>query len=433
MYTGIDKAKGRRRGAKATASKAVKDLKKQTADLEQQSLSWYRMNRVTTGPTWTENFAKHRWPCIWGKHPTNSIAARDRKESHVLEELGPVMRARGLVQEFTDVTMLVWNEDLAEAGLTLLDLQNLAITACDDLVNAPACPVHCHTIVGDHTVAAANMVAAENESRLDCMEVYMNLVVCNRDQHNSDRALHYGSDNNLTKDIRAVTTVWDVINQIHVRYMDIMKKHCDQTGMFKTPASSRQFKNEVREYRKICLAMYQYPLNTQGSFWIIAKRTGSIWAQIKKIVTGDIRMTSRGSTYTEPKYGHFTNMSDIPDDLLSAWLNKVINEDLSTIEFNKKCLFYKKVRKVQDAMVEHVNSKYQEEFKSYEEFCEAYPFGLDHKWFQEMVNWFGTEGKISAHVKSDIKRKIEQRQLIMSKRVLFVYIYVCICLLFFVD
>jgi hypothetical protein len=90
--------------------------------------------------------------------------------------------------------------------------------------------------------------------------------------------------------------------------------------------------------------------------------------------------------------GHFVNMGNVPDTQLVEWTNQIVGGKLTTKEFNKRCILYKKRRRVRACLLEYMLQKIpaleDEGLTDWKNFTDKFPFLNSKEYFNSIVAWF---------------------------------------------
>ena len=370
--------------------------------LNETTREWHRSHKVTSGPHWKADIAKHSIPTSYMGHPDEKMAARENMLGHS-KEIKEKMLTGGVAEG--NVTCVIFKQDVEAIG----GFDKLWAIARDDSSQPP---IHFHTITGDHTGSGAQMALAEQPQRKDLRRLMVTILLCDKDDPVDWMQAHqYGVYDNKLADAHRSHNVWDIVNIMHNFIQNTKKAH--PNDMFDKPHP--EFNRLLKQKRQAMEVQYDtMAKNTQGSLWVIAQRTGKLWDLIKKINIGDretagsAQRQSQGTT----SHGHFTNMSDIPDEILIGWLNTVYNvAGTKTKWFNDQCLYYKKVLWVKAAILDFVHlvqPNLREELLTYDDVASRFPPFNEGAVFNE---WVFTCGKVAkaglpATVRNSITTKL---------------------------
>jgi hypothetical protein len=354
--------------------------------LNETTREWYRSHKVITGPHWQKDIAKHSIPTSYMGHPDPKMAARENMLGHS-KEIKEKMLTGGVAEG--NVTCVIFQQDVAKIG----GIENLWTAAKDDR-GLP--PIHFHTITGDHTGAGAQMALKEQPQRKDLRRLMVTILLCDRNDPTDWMQAHqYGVYDNKLADAHRSHNVWDIVNIMHNFIQHTKQTHPDD--MFGKPHPD--FNRLLKQKRQAMEVQYDtMAKNTQGSLWVIAQRTGKLWDLIKKINIGDRETegSAQRNAQGHMSHGHFTNMSDIPDEILIGWLTTVYNTPgTKTKWFNDQCVYYKKVVWVKGHILEFVHQlqpELQDDLKTYDDVASRFlPFN-EGTVFNE---WVFTCGKVA--------------------------------------
>jgi hypothetical protein len=379
--------------------------------LNETTREWYRSHKLVTGPHWQAHIAKHSIPTSYMGHPDQKMAARENMLGHS-KEIKDKMLTGGVAEG--NVTCVIFKQDVEAIG----GIDNLWAIASDDSSKPP---IHFHTITGDHTGAGAQMALAEQPQRKDLRRLMVSILLCDKEDPTDWMQAHqYGVYDNKLADAHRSHNVWDIVNIMHNFILHTKQDHPDD--MFGKPHA--EFNRKLKQKRQAMEVQYDtLAKNTQGSLWVIAQRTGKLWDLIKKINIGDRETEGSAQRYAQGpmSHGHFTNMSDIPDDILIGWLTTVYNTPgTKTKWFNDQCMYYKKVIWVKGHILEFVHQlqpSLREELKTYDDVATRFPPFNEGTVFNE---WVFTCGKVAkaglpATVRTSITAKLNmclQREVI---------------------
>jgi hypothetical protein len=374
-------------GAAEQKNAKVDDRRKEVA---MSSKAWFKAHRVLKNCNLLNDARDCVCPCTWLSHPDSELAAREKNMSKVIV-LYKVMKKMGVQK--SDIVVLIWLHDIIQAGLNIDNLM-FDVTSAD-----PPCKMH--TIVGDHTTGSIQMHHSNNVNNPDFQNVEFALVICARTEENIQLAKTFGTLDNYSKSLQSPQTVWDNLNSIHN----------ERIRLLKLKLSKEAFAKVWSGYRSHCTtSMSNYTANTIGSLFVLACFEGQLWSNFASIFRGEVLKRSPPQCQFKIPASHhnFCHMSLIPQSKLIEWSKRVVDGFWSCKDFGNRCLKYKKDIRVQGQMLEYVTNLYQEEYQSYTEMAEKYPFFIDKAWYESICSWCGDQVKstLPPHAKTNISAKI---------------------------
>jgi hypothetical protein len=217
---------------------------------------------------------------------------------------------------------------------------------------------------------------------------------------------------NAVADTHSSQTMWDGILQMHIR----------REYLIKTLAPA-EFKKAWRAAKPGFEATLPRASATIGSMIVLASYTGEIWDLLSLIFTGEVanHPTEQKKFKPPTSAAYFASMSDIPEDLLTKWLERVVDRGYTPKQFMERCQLYKKTVRVQAWILNFINDiRPGHDFETFEEALQHYTILDDPDYLRELVSWCGAtaKDKLHAHVKEDVKSKIiqfEQDQALENK------------------
>lgn len=316
-------------------------------------------------------------PTEWLDHPETNVEARNRKEDQVTK-IGKSLETHGVQR--TDIVVLVWVENLEqhfgkyEIGMVL----TFDITAAK-----PTC-IKFQTICGDHTTAAIQknhrLYPRNKEFKfIDCV-----LVICPRNAENIDLAYHFGCVDNEIKGLTENLSVFDVVKAIHDRMVEV------EDMSVSNEEQSRLLETSIENIRSMCEV--KYAKNTFGSARAMAKRRGQLWNNLLHIFeTAEKAQKPKG-------IGHFVNMGNVPEERLVAWSAQVVAARITTSDFNKKCLLFKKERRVRATLLDLILTKMpslgaEHDISSWAGLVERFEFLGSKDYIGGILAWFPDQEK----------------------------------------
>lgn len=364
---------------KPNKKKFEADAANKRNELTTLSNDWYWSNRAThLSPMYDESRGKIRIPVEFASAPEKAIRARERNDAHV-KEVVRSMKANGVVGR-TNIVWLVWEDDLQNAHLTSDTL---------DVSGESKSPVTFHTIVGDHTTAALQKLHLDMPTNPTYQTVDGELVVCQRNFKNISLAYTFGNADNVSKSLTKAMTSFDVCMKIK-QTMEEVGSIVNLSDKDKKKELTRRLTDLQATHTAICNAA------SFGSLRVLAGKEGKLWENIKTVLTRP--PPAKGTKTKTPRkasINHFFNMSTIPDDDLLRWSERLLDDEagFTSLDFNKKCLAYKKAQWVCEGIFELVRAiSTEDDIKhctTLEEQAEIYPFLKDNKYMQMCIHWCG--------------------------------------------
>jgi hypothetical protein len=322
------------------------------------------------------------------------LAARENMLGHSTDIANDMLT--GGVSE-CNITCLIFQDEVDEIG-GLDALWNLAKS------DTAAAPVHFHTITGDHTGRGAGIALEKKPNRADLKRMKVTILLCDKnDPDTYTYALAYGIQDNEQADSHVSHNVWDIVLIMHNFITETKLLYPDNIN----GKPHEEFQKALKAKRSKLLKDFKNTApNTQGSLWVIAQKSEPVWALIKQIKIGDEASYGSKDRSEKQSHGHFTNMSDIPDETLIGWLTTVARGQQKTKWFNEQCIYYKKVVWVKKAIVEHVNIMHtSEQFLNFDTLVERFPgFAVD----KQFNNWVYTCGSVAKQgLPATIKKAVD--------------------------
>ena len=343
----------------------------------------------------TNTFGKSIFPCQWLILPDKNVAARMTGDDGV-KKIGDSMTTKGKQDHLMNVEVLAWREDLIAAGL---DPNNLVF----DTTNANKPPCKLQVIVGAHTTTHIQETNLSRPMNKQYQYIPCTLYVCSKTQENSLMANAYGKLENSVKDSRNKASTWDVLWGLRQAYLETMKLCHD--------SDSKQFRKHWKDRKELEIVTFEGAKGTFDQLVVVAMMDEQIFKHIQTIMMGETKLIV--ATQKKPKtpagIGAFKDMSDVPKPMLTSWLHRVCQGELLLADFHLMCVNYKKTQRVQNDMVEFVNTVRENSFlNSWKELISTYPPLGDDEWFQKLVTWVGAAAKekLNEACKSEILTQI---------------------------
>lgn len=275
-------------------------------------------------------------PTDWLQHPEKHVEARNRKEDQV-SKIEKSVETHGVQR--TDIVVLVWVENLEKHfGKYETDM-----ALSFDTTGAAPAHIKFQTICGDHTAAAIQNNHRQYPRNKEFKFVDCVVVVCPKNAENVDLAYHFGCVDNEIKGLTENLSVFDVVKAIHDRMVEVEEMTA------RDEEKDRLLETSIENIRSMCEV--KYAKNTFGSARAMAKRRGQLWDNLLHIFeTAEKAQKPKG-------IGHFVNMGNVPEERLVAWSTQVVAARITTSEFNKKCLLFKKERRVRATLLDLILTK----------------------------------------------------------------------------
>jgi hypothetical protein len=316
-------------------------------------------------------------PTDWLEHPEKHVEARNRKEDQVAK-IEKSVETHGVQR--TDIVVLVWQENLEKHfGKYEIDM-----ALSFDTTGAAPADIKFQTICGDHTVAAIQDLHRQYPRNKDFKFVDCVLVICPKTFENIDLAYHFGCVDNEIKGLTENLSVFDVVKAIHDRMVEV------EEMKISNEEQSRLLETSIENIRSMCEV--KYAKNTFGSARAMAKRRGELWENLLKIFeTADKGQKPKG-------IGHFVNMGNVPEERLVAWSSQVVAESITTSEFNKKCLLFKKERRVRATLLDLILTKMpslgtEHNIRSWTDLVNRFEFLGNKEYMGSILAWFPDQEK----------------------------------------
>ena len=422
-------------GSGNTQSLSKAEAIKRSRVKESQSLSALAAKWLEDAKTVTKSsnaFGLTMIRTIWGISPTADMAARMRDGHHVIV-IADSLNSHG-VQQY-NVIVLIFIEDIEKHPS--LSLDDLDFTP---FLDDEKSPVPMYFIAGDHTGGAMQLLHTQKPLAKKWKYMLVTLAICNDTPENRRLAQIAGDLDNKVGNIKQEMTTFDYIEQIHRKYLQLIKKHGDP----KVAANLKAINKELVSYKAECTitmgARGRIATATLGTFFQIAKRTGEVWDLIQSIFKehkANLYATARGRTLT-PKdhlgHSYFTDMANIPEDFLIKWLSNVMNKKYTVSQFKQKCTKYKKIMVLQKAILQWWSAEYHEEYDEYDELAKVHPFLATSSFVSEVIGVFNPTKK-DPKINMTIVKIIQDRLRLSSAsrdrvRLVSATIHIQACLLF---
>ena len=361
--------------------------------------SW--LNTHETRTKTSNNWGDTPLPVHWLVSPDKDIAARSLNQRHV-DEVVESLQKYGI--QVHRVKVLIWKEDLLQKGI---GLNNIDFSTFQQ--HGPP-PVKMQVIAGDHTIAAMKKMSLMRPNNPMWKTFLVRIVIAVNNATNKSFAQAVGSLDNKVAEVSKGASTWDNISQIHSK-----KEALDADPNL----TSDQKKTEWTRYRNMCLTTMGgvggNSVKTLGNIFAIAKVKGQLWKNIATIFQKDAEGTlcksgtKRIKGVVKPlNQGPFCHMANLPQSDLIRWTQHVIDGDWSTSDFKARCLAVKKVHKLQEFILKHLNIMYRHRFNSFVDAAQEYPFLTDKAWVSQLLPAFNPSRK-ETNLPQSIANSIEAK------------------------
>ena len=363
-------------------------IEKDRIEQTKETKAWFNKCRVTDKCNlYDKASGKAMIPVENLGHPEECIAARERKEV-ISESVYQSLKRKGVGR--TDVVVLIWQEDLEEAGCTIADLPD------------KKCTIPFQTVCGDHTGGGIQRLHKENPEDDQYTHVPCEILLCSKTQENIRLAYNLGVQDNEIKAMTTGMTPWDIVVKVHNVYESIKKQNI---------GGKSQQQKQKKLYEEIFTQISdKYTLNTFGSLRVLGQKSGKLWQNIQRLFDTPVpKKLGKGQPKpVTPSVGHFFGMADIPEDKLIQWTDRFFKQvdPWNSLMFKKRCESYKKDQRIRTQIREFVNVKDEENnnFERWGDLVKKYPFFGDDTLIDKWVNMM--EDKAKAQLNTHLKQTI---------------------------
>ena len=325
----------------------------------------------------------------WLSHPEDCIAARDRDDLHV-HEMYYYLAENGLVNP--NIICVMWIPEDDDFPYT--------VDNCDIDLSQQDFPYPIYVIIGDHTVAAINLLAKAYPGNPEFDPIPVRLMILKKTQANIEEVLYLGTLDNTLQSIHKNMTQWDCVKQMHSVYVYINTK-------FK----NKQQRNKTwSRYRDGCEKNMPYVGGTFSTFNQVATLPDALWKPIKQIFEGKFAVNKDIKQSIPVAMTHFQHIGRIPHDELVKWLERVLDGTWNCKHFSERCQKYKKQKHALQLTVDYVNQlEGKEKYQDWDELLKDYPNFEENDFIPSIVSMAPQRVKenFNTHAKDYIDKHLQ--------------------------
>lgn len=231
------------------------------------------------------------------------------------------------------------NEQLAlnstpKPGFPSEDVLNVWYNSCREL----------GPIEGQHSFAALVELNEQYPKKPTWQHCEPTIILCEGNEQDTHMVLALGQQSNFKATKFLKPGPGDLVRALHISYMH----HVDYLKGAEVPLETvRALKERWAHYNGV-------PLTGIGTYWNLARHTGSIWELISDILEGRVKK-AKGRDFKIPKsLHHFNGMGNMPDTVLKQMLTRVVDGAWTTKELYEQCGRYKVVMGLRAMILEFV-------------------------------------------------------------------------------
>jgi hypothetical protein len=376
-------------------------------------VAWGRATRVRKGNVLNE-FMYSEIPTAWLERPDEHLESRLWHQDHS-DEIQNLMKEKGLLN--IQIEVLVYKHELVNAGIDP-DAPDF------DITGPKPKGVHFYSIVGAHSTTAALALHLNRPKHADWLICPVIMHVCEMTPENQALALVYGGLDNMVHDSQKKVDHWDVCARLHQARVNIKatgKPDKEQKVMWKKARADIKSSCQVKQ------------IATMGTLEALSAHMGKTWKLLYKIMMGQCPDQKKVKIVKPANLAWTKDMSNIPEDFLERWLQRVVTGEFSAKDFLNRCNEFKKRQRVQNDITDYVNQLRPEEcHKDFTSVARKYVALRDKDTFDTMVRWCGAVAKdrLTKHVQDSVYNILKDYDTLMGRdeeevRIYFCFLYWC--------
>ena len=338
--------------------------------------------RVRGGNKYDPKTGKTMVPVTWGGQPEKSLMVRMLEQAGVLSLMSSFLS--GGVKTM-DIIGVIWLDYPYVIKLSLLDF------FVD--MSSPTPPRWIHIISGLHRTTALQRCHAMYKLKPPYQILPLILLLVPRTRNTIQTLLFIGNADNKKSQTVVKTTQWSVVLQYRRQLEDIQEDPELTTTSMKEKAFTA--------YKKSTAPHIPFENNTLHTFSAIASVDASVFAIMSRVFAGEFVVKKELKGQKKPEaLTHFTSMSGIPSHYLVTWMQRILDGEWLTKQFQKRCQIYTKNVRVAGQLIEHMQIlRPLYDFTSIEGIAVKYPVVKDEKWFDAVVSSCdeAMKAKLSTH------------------------------------
>jgi len=191
----------------------------------------------------------------------------------------------------------------------------------------------------------------------------------------------------------------DLVSALHTSYMHVYQV-----------APNGEVAADVLTTLKQRWAQYNGVLQTSVChYWNLAHHTGDLWEKIARILEGNVTRV-KGREFKPPRsLTHFNQMGNIPDEVISEFLENVCNGTWVLKDFCNQCIMYKATMQLRGMVLEFVNSIAKTDLQTWDQVKEKFP-NLTDEFINTFVPTMSMMGKRSRVLPESLKTILREWQ-----------------------
>ena len=260
-------------------------------------------------------------------------------------------------------------------------------------------------VCGLHRTSALQMCHKSFPKKALYMYLDLTLLILPQTVTHINILLWIGNADNKKSQILVKTSQWSVVAQYR-RQIETIQEDPTMTPEAATKAFTA--------YKQLTAPQIPFEGNTLHTFSAVASVDAKVFALMEKIFNGEFVLNKSLRGQKKPDaVTHFTSMSGIPPDLLCKWLQRVIDGEFLTKQFQKRCKIWTKNERVSGQVLEYIQTvRNQYQFSSLDDVGKVFPAVLDNNWFDAVVNSCGDAAKstLSSHARKMIEEMIANKE-----------------------
>lgn len=381
-------------GSKSARQKSSKEAARlRKIQLAEESSKWFDSHLVDKCNWKNDRTGLVKLPVAWLVDPDEDLAAREVDDDTVNGIVDNILN--GVGHQHGNVKIMVWNEELRDAGL---DPDNLILKDG----NAPAA---FFAIAGGHTKDALKKCILSYPKNPSYKQHWCKLATADKTEENMEMVRLVGTIDNIVASTHKKMTTWDYCLQMRKCRVRLLKQNDTNTQ-----AGKQKFNKAWSAARKTFEARLGISANSIGSMMVFASVSDEMWSRIYHIFTGKVQ---EPQTFKKPTAcTYFNQMSDIPEDVLCAWLDKIITREYTPNQFMQKCKNYKIRESIENTIVNYAQC-YRPRIVGkdcdYKETMRLMPYLDDKDWFDRLTLIVGQKKRddMIKLIEMSVKEKID--------------------------
>ena len=253
--------------------------------------------------------------------------------------------------------------------------------------------------------------------------LYLTLLVCPKTVQHINNLLWLGNSDNKKSNILVKTTQWSVVEQYR-RQIEVIREEKSY--------SPAQASAAFTAYKQLTAPQIPFEPNTLHTFSAVASVDDKVFALMEKIFNGEFVVNKDLKGQKKPDaVTHFTSMSGIPPHLLCKWMQRVLDGETLTKDFQKRCKIYSKQERVKEQLLDYMQTvRNQYQFTSLADVIKVYPAVGDYAWFDAVVSSCqdAVKAGFSSHARKMVDEMIATKEFLdRAHKVCFFHgVFVCV-------